>query len=270
MSSRFQRLVNAKLGGESQKTEPLREKESLPAPASPIAALEITVAPDATVVPETTVARDATVAGNATVAPEPSSLYPDATVAFPATVAQSATVAPETPVVKGYSSFTNDLLDRVLRTLDTYEQVVLLRLCRLSWGYGTDTCRVGYDGLQKACNLKKRKLQEAVSKLEAVGYIKRVSLEQGGSDRAERGTTYQILLSPPAGVRRATVARDATVAGTATVASRATNKDKNIKEIKKADISGCPDCGGTNWVYPEGLGGGVKRCDHPRLVKRVS
>lgn len=268
--SRFARLVNAKFGDDKPK-EQSTESNLAPEPILATVALETTVAPEPTVATETTVAPESPVARETRVVPaapvvsEPSALYPHATVAPEATVAPDNTVAFNAPVVKGYSSFTNDLLDRVLRTLDTYEQVVLLRLCRLSWGYGVETCRVGYDGLQKACNLKKRKLQETISKLESIGYIKRLSLEQGGSERSERGTTYQILLTPPTGVRRATVAPKVTVASGATVAHSATNKDKYLKETKKKDVSGCPDCGGTNWVYPSDTALGVKRCEHPRL-----
>jgi hypothetical protein len=155
--------------------------------------------------------------------------------------------------------------------LDPYEQVVLLRLCRLAWGHKKDTCRVGYDRLQQACNLKKRKLQEVISKLEFLGYIQRLALEQGGSDRSLRGTEYQILLTPPPGVSRATVASDATVASSATVASDATNKKNALKENYKEGVPSrakeCPDCSGTSWFYPKGVEGGVKRCAHPKVPR---
>jgi predicted nucleic acid-binding Zn-ribbon protein len=55
------------------------------------------------------------------------------------------------------------------------------------------------------------------------------------------------------------------VASNATVARSATNKDKSLKENKKKDFSGCPDCGGTNWIYPSDPALGVKRCEHLRL-----
>jgi hypothetical protein len=155
--------------------------------------------------------------------------------------------------------------------LDPYEQVVLLRLCRLAWGHKKDTCRVGYDRLQQACNLKKRKLQEVISKLEFLRYIRRLALEQGGSDRSLRGTEYQILLPPPPGVLRATVAYETTVVAGATVAPDATNKKNALKEISKEGFPSraneCPDCGGTSWFYPKGAEGGVKRCSHPKVPK---
>jgi hypothetical protein len=233
---------------------------------------EQTIATEATVAGNATVAQEAIAAQGATVAPEPSPLYPDATVAGNATVAQEATVAPNTPVeIRGYGPFTWDLLDGIMPRLDPYEQVVLLRLCRLAWGYKKDTCRVGYDRLQQACNLKKRKLQEVISKLEFLRYIRRLALEQGGPDRSLRGTEYQILLTPPPGVLRTTVARDTTVALSATVASDATNKKNALKEISKEGVPSraneCPDCGGTSWFYPNGVEGGVKRCSHPKMPK---
>jgi hypothetical protein len=230
------------------------------------------ISPDLTIASKTTVAPETTVARNATVASEPSSLYPDATVAPDTTVAHDATVALNTSVeIRGYGPFTWDLLDRVMPRLDPYEQVVLLRLCRLAWGHKKDTCRVGYDRLQQACNLKKRKLQEVISKLEFLEYIRRLALEQGGADRSMRGTEYQILLPPPPGVQRATVALNTTVAPNATVALSATNKKNALKEFSKEDLpsraTDCPDCSGTSWVYPNGPEGGVKRCTHPRVPK---
>jgi hypothetical protein len=227
---------------------------------------------DLTVALETTVAPSTTVALCATVASEPSALYPDATVAPETTVAHDATVAFNAPVeIRGYGHFTWDLLDRVMPRLDPYEQVVLLRLCRLAWGHKKDTCRVGYDRLQQACNLKKRKLQEVISKLEFLEYIRRLALEQGGPDRSMRGTEYQILLPPPPGVQRATVALNATVAPDTTVAPSATNKKNVLKEFSKEGLpsraADCPDCSGTSWVYPNGPEGGVKRCTHPRVPK---
>ena len=223
-------------------------------------------APKATVAPNAPVAPETTVAPNATVALEPSSLYPDATVAPDTTVAHNATVAFNTSVeVRGYGPFTWDLLDRVMPRLDPYEQVVLLRLCRLAWGHKKDTCRVGYDRLQQTCNLKKRKLQEVISKLEFLEYIRRLALEQGGADRSMRGTEYQILLSPPPGVQRTTVASNTTVA------LSATNKKSALKDFSKEGLpsraTDCPDCSGTSWVYPNGPEGGVKRCTHPRVPK---
>jgi hypothetical protein len=37
-----------------------------------------------------------------------------------------------------------------------------------------------------------------------------------------------------------------------------------------AEISSCPDCGGSNWYYPEGQEKGIKRCRHERLQREVS
>jgi hypothetical protein len=235
-------------------------------------ASDLTVALETTVAHSATVAPDATVARNATVASDPSSLYPEATVASDATVAHDATVALNASVeIRGYGHFTWDLLDRVMPRLDPYEQVVLLRLCRLAWGHKKDTCRVGYDRLQQACNLKKRKLQEVISKLEFLEYIRRLALEQGGADRAMRGTEYQILLPPPPGVQRATVASNTTVASNATVVLNATNKKNALKEFSKEGLpsraANCPDCSGTSWIYPNGPEGGVKRCTHPHVPK---
>ena len=257
---------------DTQTPNQISAPSSDPPPSQPSDSPKPTIAPEATVARDTTVVQEATVAQSATVAPEPSSLYPDATVASSATVAQETTVAPDARVeIRGYGPFTWDLLDGIMPRLDPYEQVVLLRLCRLAWGHKKDTCLVGYERLQQACNLKKRKLQEVISKLEFLRYIRRLALEQGGPDRSLRGTEYQILLMPPPGVLRATVARDTTVAPDATVAPGATNKKSTLKEISKEGVPSrateCPDCGGTSWFYPKGTEGGVKRCSHPKVPK---
>src|ERR1044071_9099605 len=42
--------------------------------------------------------------------------------------------------VAGYTRVSNDLLDRIIPTLDTYDQAVLIRLYRLSRGFNSDTC----------------------------------------------------------------------------------------------------------------------------------
>ena len=253
----------------------LRESDTDAPSSLSLTSQESTVAPNATVDSEATAVPNATVGQDATVAPEPSPLYPDATVARNAPVADETTVARSTSVeIRGYGPFTWDLLDGIMPRLDPYEQVVLLRLCRLAWGHKKDTCRVGYDRLQQACNLKKRKLQEVISKLEFLGYIQRLALEQGGPDRSLRGTEYQILLTPPPGVSRATVASDATVAFRTTEAPDATNKKNALKDNYKEGVplraKECPDCSGTSWFYPKGVEGGVKRCTHPKVPRPVT
>jgi hypothetical protein len=230
----------------------------------------LTSAPDATVAPHATVALNATVAPDATVASNESLLVLRATVAGNATVAPDATVAPHAPVISGYTSFTNDLLDRILPTLDPFEQVVLLRLYRLTHGFNQEVAKVGYNKLISACNVKKRKLSDAIRMLEQRGYIERVGLEQGGARREERGTHYRILLHAPTRASGATVARRATVAPDATVAPNDPYKRKALKENLKRDSASletknCPDCQGSGFWYPEGIEKGVAKCKHKRL-----
>jgi hypothetical protein len=181
----------------------------------------------------------------------------DATVEQPA-IAQLA-IAPDS-----FLRVPNGILDRLLPTLNPYDQLILLRLYRLSHGFGKNECTVGYQTLAVACNMSTRQAQISVERLIMAGWIARVGVEQGGQSRQGRGSIYRVNL-PAAGAKAGgTIARDA-------IAGRADNKDKELNErIKKgaraADFSNCPDCFGTGMWYPEGYEKGVAKCKHKRLA----
>jgi len=42
---------------------------------------------------------------------------------------------------------------------------------------------------------------------------------------------------------------------------------RNTPEAPRIDAQKCPDCGGSNWWYPNGTERGVARCTHPKLSK---
>ncbi|MCP9496292.1 MAG: hypothetical protein MSG64_17760 [Pyrinomonadaceae bacterium MAG19_C2-C3] len=42
-----------------------------------------------------------------------------------------------------------------------------------------------------------------------------------------------------------------------------------VRSTKPIDVSRCPDCAGTGWRHPNGVGGGVVKCKHEHLVERL-
>lgn len=159
--------------------------------------------------------------------PEPLHRAADAPRAAPA---QQSTVA-------GYTRVSNDLLDRILPTLDTYDQAVLIRLYRLSRGFNSDTCRVSVPTLAKACNVSERQVRKTVGKLEARELIQRIEQDFGNKDKALRGTIFRILIADPTPARGSTPAHNAAPARSASPAYGAANKDKDLKGNNKKGIS---------------------------------
>ena len=166
-------------------------------------------------------------AGAAQVEPEP---------LHRAAAAQRATPAQQTTVA-GYTRVSNDLLDRILPTLDTYDQVVLIRLYRLSRGFNSDICRVSVPTLAKACNVSERQIRKSIGKLEARELIRRIEQDFGNTDKALRGTIFRILVADPTPARGAAPAQRTTHERSAAAAHGAANKDKNLKENSKKGIN---------------------------------
>jgi hypothetical protein len=213
-----------------------------------------TIAPDA-IVAQGAIAQPTIAQG--TIAPEKPLLSHGAIVAQGA-IAQHA-IVPEQ-----YTRVPNGIFDSVMKTLDVYDQAILLRLYRLSRGYHKETCTVGYQTLAKACNISSRQAQKSVERLIDRGWIERLSVEQGGSKRSERGSVYKVNLPAATIAPRATIAQP-------TIARGASNKESFKKETNKGerelslDTKNCPDCQGSGFWYPEGVEKGVAKCKHERL-----
>lgn len=204
---------------------------------------------------QTTIEQPA-IAQNATVEPFQPPTSHDATVESPA-IAQHA-IAPD-----AFTRIPNGILDRVLPTLSAYDQLVLLRLYRLSRGFGKEECTVGYQTLAVACNMSARQAQISVERLILAGWIERVDMVQGGQSRQGRGSVYRVNLPAAATKERGAIAQGS-------IAGGATNKDKDINErIKRGarsrDYSDCPDCEGRGYWWPEGYEKGVAKCKHKRM-----
>ena len=139
------------------------------------------------------------------------------------------------PFVAGYTKVANDLLDRILPTLDVYDQVVMVRLWRLSRGFSSDTCRVAQPTLAKSCNISERQLRITLGRLEARGLIKRIERDFDNKNLAQRGTIFRILVSDAPPARRTTPAQYTASAQDASGAQSADNKDKTFKETHNTE-----------------------------------
>ena len=227
------------------------ESPTIAPPTIEQAAIEVTAIAPATL-------EQPAIAERATVEPfQPTSSH-DATVESPA-IAQHA-IAPD-----AFTRVPNGILDRVLPTLSPYDQLVLLRLYRLSRGFGKEECTVGYQTLAVACNMSSRQAQISVERLILAGWIERVDMVQGGQSRQGRGSVYRVNLPAATTKERGAIAQGS-------IAGSATNKDKDINErIKRGaparDFSNCPDCEGRGYWWPEGFEKGVAKCKHKRLVR---
>jgi hypothetical protein len=102
---------------------------------------------------------------------------------------------------RGYYATFNDLDDRIIPIykLDPYEQSVLRRLYRLSRGFKSLDCEVGFGALARACNIARSKAQGTVASLTTKGLIRPLGHSQAG-------TKYRVLEQlpaiPPKGIPR--------------------------------------------------------------------
>lgn len=106
-------------------------------------------------------------------------------------------------VTDGFTSLTNHLLDDVLPTLEPHEQVILLRLYRLSRGFGKARCKVSRKKLIAKTRVKRTRLLEALAVLEDRGHIKRLPDDISSGDVYDRGMNFEVLLGGAEPVQRA-------------------------------------------------------------------
>jgi DNA-binding Lrp family transcriptional regulator len=151
----------------------------------------------------------------------------------------------------------NNLLDDVLRELLPSDQLILLRLYRLTWGYHKDAITVSYDRLGEACNLSRRAAIDSVKRLEREGLIERTGIENKTKGNINRGVTIRML------VPSAIIAPGAKSAPIKESIKRIDNKET----VAPPDYKNCPDCQGSGFWYPEGIEKGVSKCKHPKLAQ---
>lgn len=95
----------------------------------------------------------------------------------------------------GYTRVPNALLDSVLPRLGHLEQIVYLRLYRLSHGFHRDTCTVGMPALAKACNANERAIRRVIRRLEDLRLVETVRAELAAL--GARGNVYRVAGGAP-------------------------------------------------------------------------
>ena len=108
---------------------------------------------------------------------------------------------PQTPPirltsVRGVTAVPNTVLDNLLPQLEPYEQLVYLRLYRLSHGFRTDTCLVSVDRLATACKISPSSTIRAVRDLERKGMVRRLEAKLGGKMSEVRGNRFRVFRPP--------------------------------------------------------------------------
>jgi hypothetical protein len=97
-------------------------------------------------------------------------------------------------VTRGWTGVTNHLLDDVLPTLEPPDQVVLLRLYRLTRGHKQARCKVSVGKLIAKTRVKRTRLRESLALLKDRGYIRRLPDDVDNPDNYDRGMNIEMLL----------------------------------------------------------------------------
>jgi hypothetical protein len=90
----------------------------------------------------------------------------------------------------GYLKLPNEILDSTMPRLSPAEQVVFLRLYRLSAGFGSNRCTVGNTALTQACNISEQTCRTTIRRLIDMELIRLVEVV---NTREIKGSTYEIL-----------------------------------------------------------------------------
>jgi hypothetical protein len=106
----------------------------------------------------------------------------------------------------------HEITDKILPTLKPGCQVVLMRLYRLSAGFGSDTCHVSIGKLASACNISETQIRIFLRNLEQRKLIKRLSVDLANKVQSERGITFEVFLPRLAATK--SVAGSKTTGGT--------------------------------------------------------
>ena len=205
-----------------------------PSPPPPVAPPPY-VAPTLPTAPPSHVAPTSPAAPPPAVAPTQITQPPLQNVAPPVDVALPNDVAPEQ-----FTRVVNGIFDRILPSLKPAEQLVLLRLYRLTRGFNKEICRVTIGKLATSCNIGTTATRLAVQALESRSYIRRVGTDVANTNQNNRGIDFEMLLPAAAPTRRAGAPRPAAptldVAPTPSVA----NKIKTINETTQTqEPAGC-------------------------------
>jgi DNA-binding Lrp family transcriptional regulator len=106
-----------------------------------------------------------------------------------------------------FTSIPNDVFDVVLPALKPVEQLVLLRLYRLTRGFQTARCTVSIGTLAKRCSIGTTAARNAAQELERRGFIRRIGSDLMNSNQQARGVEFEMLLPAAASTRDVAPAR---------------------------------------------------------------
>jgi hypothetical protein len=170
------------------------------------------------------------------------------------------------PDAKGHMETPFQLLDHLFRHLDPFEQAVYIQLCRLSWGWKQDRCRVSNPRLAERSNMSLAQVKKVVARLTDKGLIEKTGNVQGyGKDQ---GVEY-IVHAPSWHLSRSRQLQESRQLSRSSQLPQSTNKENINIDQKGGEASpnfqNCPDCLGTGFFYPNGTGKGVARCKHMKL-----
>lgn len=96
-----------------------------------------------------------------------------------------------TSTEEGHINVPINVIDNLPKQLDPYEFMIYLKLFRLSHGYKTNQCLIGYKGLAECTGLSERYVRRAVPRLISMNLIKVLEVF---NLPGKQGTLYEILL----------------------------------------------------------------------------
>ncbi len=168
------------------------------------------------------------------------------------------------PEVRGHTEVPHVITDHLDRLLDVYEQAVFRHLYRLSWGFGTQFCRISNPRLADRTSMSEAQVKKTVTKLVAKGLLRKTGNVQGyGKDQ---GVEYEVA-APKWQLQRSSQPRSTGQRQQSSQTQQSTIKEEVLKETDKGNAALCPDCFGSGWWYPQGTAMGARPgCTHPRLA----
>ena len=120
---------------------------------------------------------------------------------------------------KGFFQYLNDLSDRVIPELELkpFEQVVLNRLYRLSWGWKSEECTVGLGALAKQCVMSRTSVQKSIAILVEKGLVEDLGEDKKGGKEGKRYRILPGLTIPSRTIVNSTIVNGTIVNGESTI-----------------------------------------------------
>jgi hypothetical protein len=103
-------------------------------------------------------------------------------------VAPTIEIAPK----GGWMAVPHAIADNLLPSLHPYDQLVFLRIYRLTFGHGREECIVSHGALGKACNISWRTALRSLERLTALGLVERYGADLANPDQLKRGNRYRL------------------------------------------------------------------------------